>query len=63
VTDKPISLLAEEDLAGLGGLLKASGDVDCVARGVEVALRWVADDDFARVDPRADGQGDAALAE
>jgi hypothetical protein len=62
VTNEPIRLLAEEDLAGPGGLLEAGGDVDGIAGGVEVAFGWVADDDFAGVDAGADGQRHTPLA-
>jgi hypothetical protein len=61
VTNESIRLLAEEDLARFRGLLEAGGDVDGIAARIEVACGRVADDDLARVDACADGQGDATL--
>ena len=52
----------EEDLARLGRLLEAGGDVDRIARREGLALRGIAGDDLASVDAGADGDREPALA-
>ena len=51
VADEVVGGLAEQDLARLGGLLEAGGDVDGVAEDRVLPARAVADEDLAGVDP------------
>jgi hypothetical protein len=62
VADELLRERAEEDLAWRRRLLEASGNVDSIARRVEVAALRVADDCFPGVDARPHRESDAALA-
>ena len=62
VTNQPVGLLAEQDLARFGGLLETGGDVDRIAAGVELAAGGIARHHFTCVDPGSDGKGDPVLA-
>jgi hypothetical protein len=62
VADETVRRVADQDLAGPGGLLEARRDVDGVARRERRACRRIACEHLARVDARPDLDADAAIA-
>ena len=59
VSHESVRLLADQDLARLGGLLETLGDVDRLSRHEEMALRVVSGDHFAGVHADPGGEPDA----
>ena len=62
VPDEPVRFLTEQNLVRRGSLLQPRGDVDRVARGVELTAGGVAHHRLARIDPGADAKRDSSLA-
>src|SRR6266550_9103239 len=56
-----VGLAADQDLAGLRGLLEPGGDVDGVPRAELLPRSGVAGDDLAGVDARTNGDADAEV--